>query len=196
MSSSTAVHPTLHTSDANVAPPISITSGAIQYGVPLTSEEAKVSPSVSSPTEEEDPFVEDPFGFRARSRAAAGGAGFQTLGDAGVGELDDAGFRRQDVRALDVAVDDASLVQVREAVEHLRDVHRGEDSGTARTAPGLRFAARLPFSASSRTMYPNPALATVPRYRTTLGWRRSLRSSISPAIAARAAASRPREGSP
>ena len=37
MSSSHTTHPTLHTSLAGPAPPISITSGAIQYGVPCAS---------------------------------------------------------------------------------------------------------------------------------------------------------------
>ena len=36
VSSSTTVQPTLHTSHAALTPAISITSGAIQYGVPTT----------------------------------------------------------------------------------------------------------------------------------------------------------------
>ena len=50
-------------------------------------------------------------------------------GDAKVGKLDGAVLGGEDVRALDVAVDDALVVEVYEAVEDLRDVDRDEVLG-------------------------------------------------------------------
>ncbi len=67
-------------------------------------------------------------GIRTPVRAADDGVVAGSAGccgaarDTKVSEFDSAIFGRQDVGALDVAVDDALVVQVHEALEDLRDI--------------------------------------------------------------------------
>jgi len=81
----------------------------------------------------------EPLGAHVRGGALVGGAvvagAREDLGDAEVGDLDLTGGADEEVRGLDVAVDDAARLEVREAGQRLRG-DLGERGLRERPAPG------------------------------------------------------------
>lgn len=116
---------TYHISDAVVAPDCSITSGATIGQVINAHVQHLLRMYLRTPVRAPHHRVVSHCACRRAAR------------DAEVRELDAPVLVRQDVRALDIAMDDTLVVQVHQAFEHLRDVYA--DQGFRELAKALAY---------------------------------------------------------